>query len=319
MNKTTVNKLKKEHILYPISALLLLLSCFFMYDFYKCLSGFIANGFRYPFMMLPIILTYLIGPVCFLFFFWDTYVRRLSKTVEIIYACFVVGLSVFCFVGIILNFSVYYSNNQLGVYDALPGLIIKFPFDGIVICTVAIISQVVRLISRFAPSLAISEKKEWATDRGRFSLSVVEYVIISVFSVVAFVFVGSSLYAFSAIANAAWDPKFIFLQLWLLVPLFDIALLVIKPEKRGISARSKIVTLSVAIAVNLIFGILFGVFEAVYPDFIIHVGKPMFLIAFSVSMPIEMIGVLGIMALSTVVLAVRLALCILKSREKSAE
>ena len=186
MNKSGISKLKKEHVLYPLSALLLLLSCFFMYDFYKCLSGFIANGFRYPTMMLPLILTYLIPPVMFLFFFYDTFVKRPAKIAEIIYSVLVVGLSVFCLVGIISNFSVYYSNNQLGVYDALPGIIIKFPFDGIVICALAISAQAIRLISCLMPNSKLALKKEWVCNRGRFCLGVVEYLILSVFSIVAF-------------------------------------------------------------------------------------------------------------------------------------
>ena len=41
---------------------------------------------------------------------------------------------------------------------------------------------------------------------------------------------------------------------------------------------------------------------------LIHIGKPVFLIAFSVSLPIEPGVILGIMAVGTLVLAVRMVL-----------
>ena len=60
---------KKVPIVRAVTVILLLFSCFCMYDFYKCLSGFIANGFREPLVMLPMILAYFLPVFCFLFFF----------------------------------------------------------------------------------------------------------------------------------------------------------------------------------------------------------------------------------------------------------
>ena len=60
-----------------MTVLFLLYSCFYMYDFYKCLSGFIANGFREPLVMLPMILAFFLPVLCFLFFVYDFYVNFL--------------------------------------------------------------------------------------------------------------------------------------------------------------------------------------------------------------------------------------------------
>ena len=80
MNKTKTTKI----ILIALTSLLFLLSCFFMYNFYKCLSGFIANGFREPLKMLPLIVSYLLPVICFLFFFYDTYNKNANNTAKII-------------------------------------------------------------------------------------------------------------------------------------------------------------------------------------------------------------------------------------------
>ena len=103
--------------------------------------------------------------------------------------------------------------------------------------------------------------------------------------------VGAAICAIGAFENALYDGKFIFLWLWVLVlPLMNLLLLVFKPEKRVKTKGAKVAFLGAGIAVNLLFGVLLWAFEAVSPDFIVHVGKPLFAIAFSVSLPIEMLG-----------------------------
>jgi hypothetical protein len=49
----------------------------------------------------------------------------------------------------------------------------------------------------------------------------------------------------------------------------------------------------------------------------VHIGKPLFLIAFSVSLPIEMGVILGIMALGTVIMITKLIILLVKKRQDS--
>ena len=65
------------------------------------------------------------------------------------------------------------------------------------------------------------------------------------------------------------------------------------------------------------FGLLFLILELTYPDFIVHIGKPLFLIAFSVSLPIEPGIILGIMALGTLVAAIRMIMVAAKRNERA--
>ena len=74
----------------------------------------------------------------------------------------------------------------------------------------------------------------------------------------------------------------------------------------NIPRRTKMVTLGVGVGLNILFGILFLIFELTYPDFLVHIGKPLFLITFSVSVPIEPVIILAIMALGTAVMVQRL-------------
>ena len=83
-------------------------------------------------------------------------------------------------------------------------------------------------------------------------------------------------------------------------------LLILKPEKSSFSKRGKLVLLGTGVGANLLFAVLFLILELTYPDFIVHIGKPLFLIAFSVSMPIEPAAILAIMALGTALLVIRL-------------
>lgn len=305
MNNT--NKIIKTS-LNCITALLFLLSCFFMYNFYKCLSGFIANGFREPMVMLPLILSYFAPVLAFLVFFYDFYVKGINKWVKLGYSIVIIALSIINYVGIISNFSLYASNNALGVYESLPSIILTFPYDGIIINALLLAVQIFNIYSLINPQNKVAIKKEENKQYGTFSLGVVEYILFSIIAILCFVFIASSLCAlFNAIENVKHDGKFIYLVLWLfLIPLIDLLMLVYKIEKRDYKKSTKIITIAVAIALNVIFGALMIVFESVSPDFMIHVGKPLFMIAFSVSLPIEQLAMILIMTISSIIFAVRL-------------
>ena len=136
----TINK--KSVAVRGITGVLLLLSCFWMYDFYKCLSGFIANGFREPLVMLPMILAYFLPVLCFLFFVYDVYVRPIHPAVKTVYSLFVALYATADLVLICSRWELYVSNHALGVYDALPGVILRFPFDMTVILPCLILWQI---------------------------------------------------------------------------------------------------------------------------------------------------------------------------------
>lgn len=286
----------------------LLLACFFMYDFYKCLSGFIANGFREPSVMLPMVLSYLLPVICFLFYFFDIYVNNTKRTARIIYSVFVIVYAAICLAFVFKNMELYISNNRFGAYDALPSIFLRFPYDIIVIHFVLIAIQIFNILTLILTESQAARFKEGLKMPGTFKLCVWEYIPLCILAIVVFVFSGASIYAtFSAFENALYDFRYIFLLLWVFIaPMMNLGLLVFKPEKRDISARSKVITLGLGIAVNLIFGILLLIFERTYPDFMVHIGKPIFLIAFSVSLPIEMGVILGIMAIGTVAFCVKL-------------
>ena len=124
---------KKRLAVRALTAILLLFSCFYMYDFYKCLSGFIANGFREPLVMLPMILAFFLPVLCFLFFFYDFFIKAIHPIVKTAYSVLVAIYALSDLILIFNNIKLYASNNALGVYDSLPSIIIHFPYDMIVV------------------------------------------------------------------------------------------------------------------------------------------------------------------------------------------
>lgn len=286
---------KRSLVIRIISLIFLLFSCFYMYDFYKSLSGFIANGFREPLNMLPIILAFLLPVISFLFFVYDYFVRAIRPAVKIIYSVFVILYGIADLVLIFRNVDLYASNNALGVYDALPSIILHFPYDMIIVLSALVIWQAVKLIAGKKINPALDSFKESSLKIGK-----IEYVILSIFAIVVFVFTGSGICAtFTSFKNAFYDFRFIYCLIWVAaIPLMNLVIVAMKPKKA--------LPLIVGIAANVIFGALFWIFEATYPDFLIHIGKPLFLIAFSISIPIEPMIIFGMMALGTLVMAVRL-------------
>ena len=300
---------KKPLAVQTVTLVMLLFACFYMYDFYKCLSGFIANGFREPLVMLPMILAFFLPVLCFLFFFYDFFVRAVNPIIKTVYSLFALAYGIVDLVLIFVNIRLYVSNNSLGVYGALPSIIVHFPYDMIAIITLLILVQIFNLTVGDKKGKRVSCLLEDVKLRGTVKVSTPEYVSLCVLAIIVFVFTGASITAiFTAFSNTFYDARYIFLILWvLLIPMGNLLILTLKPERSKLTKRKKLSILASGIGVNLLFGLLFLILELTSPDFLVLIGKPLFLIAFSVSLPIEPAIMFAIMAIGTVVMSIRLA------------
>lgn len=306
----------KKALIYTLGAVLLLFSCFYMYDFYKCLSGFIANGFREASVMLPMVLSFFLPVLCFLFFFYDFYVKSVHRVAKIVFSSVVILWASVNLGFIFSNISLYASNNRFGVYDALPSIIVHFPYDMIIVHSALILLAVFDIFcaakSDTPPALFVKSFKQ----NELFRLKAWEFLLLCVLAILVFVFSGAAVTAtFTALSNAFYDFRYVFLLLWVgLTPLINLAYLVVKPEKLIGSKLGSALTLGAGILTNVIFALLLLIFELTYPDFMVHIGKPLFLIAFSVSLPIEMGVILGIQAFGTLAMAIKLVRVIIKRK-----
>ncbi len=307
----------KKALIYTLGAVLLLFSCFYMYDFYKCLSGFIANGFREASVMLPMVLSFFLPVLCFLFFFYDFYVKSVHRVAKIVFSSVVILWASVNLGFVFSNISLYASNNRFGVYDALPSIIVHFPYDMIIVHSALILLAVFDIFcaakSDTPPAIFIKSFEQ----SNLFKLKIWEYLPLCVLAILVFVFSGAAVTAtFTALSNAFYDFRYVFLLLWVgLIPLINLAYLVAKPEKLIGSKLSAGLTLGAGIFTNVIFALLLLIFELTYPDFMVHIGKPLFLIAFSVSLPIEMGVILGIQAIGTVAMTTKLILTLVNKNK----
>ena len=310
---------KKIRIVRAVTPVLLLLACFYSYDFYKCLSGFIANGFREPLVMLPMILAYFLPVFCFWASFYDFYVRAVHPVAKTILSVLVALYAAAELVLIVQKLPLYQSNNALGVYDALPSFGLHFPYDMLILLSCMILWQIFRLAVGNRQSTRAGAFLQSCKQQGTLTLRVWEYVLLCILSFVVFVFTGAGICAtFTALENALYDARYLFLLLWVaLIPMANLVVLAVKPQAIKTTKCTKLTVLGSLVAVNLVFGVLFLVLELTQPDFLVHVGKPLFLIAFSVSLPIEPGVILGIMALGTVIAAVRMIKVTAKQAEEA--
>ena len=300
---------KNNTHIHSITIILFVLCSLFMFNFYKTLSGFVANGFRSPLFMIPIFSSYLLPALCFLFYFYDFYLKKISKVARISYISVVLIWAITNLALIFNKISIYISNNKLGVYDTLYGIIFKFPYDGIIINIFLIAMQALGIVLIVKSNSNFAVRWEEHKSYGVFKLSTIEYLPLCILAILSFVFTGDAFNSLNAIENALYDPKYIYLILWvLIVPAGNLILLAFKPENRSIKKSAKITILSLGIGINVIFALLLFVFEKTSPNFIVYIGKPLFLIAFSVSMPIEMIILLSIGLISVIIYTIKLVL-----------
>ncbi|MBR2969354.1 MAG: hypothetical protein IKC36_05875 [Clostridia bacterium] len=300
----------KSALFRALTCVFLLFACFYALDFYKSLSGFIASAFREADKMLPMILSFLLPVISFFIFIYDFYAKGLSRdakiTVSVLGAVYAVANIAFIF----SNISLYASNARHGVYDALPSIIIHFPYDMIAVHILVVALCAFNVICALKPSIKPCAFVDSFKQNGMLRLATWEYVLLCVLAITVFVFTGAGITAiFTSLSNAAYDFKFIFLVLWtMLVPMMNLLVLALKPESSSLERSKKIATLIVALGVNILFSGLFLIFELAYPSFIVQIGKPLYTIAFSVSLPIEMAVIFIITAIGFLSQAVKLVL-----------
>ena len=294
-----------------ITIILFFITCLFMNGFYKSLSGFIANNFDDPLMMVAMLISYIIAVICFFTYFYNYYIKKIDKLSSIIYSSLVIAGSSVSLVLIFININIFAYNNSLGAYESIPSIIVMFPYDMILTHIVLIIGQILNLCTVFKQNSKLFEFKERNYSHGYFKLKLIEFIPLTVLGIFAFFTVGDFISGLISIENALYDAKYIFLLLWVLtIPMINLLSFVFKIEQKEISPKNKVIYLSSLIFINVIFGLLLFVFELVDPNFITQVGKPLFPITFSVSIPIEMIVLLAIQLISIIVNIVKIILCI---------
>ena len=301
---------KKSWIVRGITGVVLLCACLYAYDWYKCLAGFIANEFHEPLVMLPMLFAFLLPVICFFVFFYDCYVRAIRPAVKAALSVLIALYALADLVLILRNIGLYASNHALGVYDALPGVVLHFPYDMLVLLTGIFAWQIILLAAGNRKGTRLGACLNELKLRGTLRIRAWEYALLCVVALFALMFTGSAACAaFTSFANAFYDGRYVFLLLWfLLIPLANVTVLVLRPGKMPLSKCKKLTVLCALVAANLLFGLLFWLLELTHPDFLVHVGKPMLPITFLASLPIEPWIVFAIMALGTLVSAVRLLL-----------
>ena len=115
-------------------------ACFFMYDFYKCLSGFIANGFRDSGRMAPLISSYLLPVVAFFLFAWDFYARPFGKIAARVLLLAVGAWSLANLALVLSHIGYYVKNFSLGAYGGLLG--VGFPYDALAVSAAMLVLAV---------------------------------------------------------------------------------------------------------------------------------------------------------------------------------
>lgn len=293
-----------------LNIILFAVMCIFMYNGYKSLSGFIANNFCDGLRMLVMVTAYFTPPLCFLFFIYNYYVKWANNVGRLIYSFTTLALTLFNIIFIFINIGVYTANASIGVYESLLTVFFPFPIDTILVNCALLILQIANIVNIFKPNKKISEFNDVFKMHGYLSFKIYEYILICVLAILTMIFIGDFFISFKAIENVLYDPKYFYLMAWvLLVPMTSFIFFFFKIEKRLSSNKHTIIYLSIIGGLQIVLTSLLFVFEAIYPNFIVRCGKPLFVITYSVSIPIEMIILLTISAITIILVPIKYFLC----------
>ena len=291
--------------------------CLFMQNFYKITLGWVANNFEGGMLLPTISIAYFVPILCFFFYFFNYYVKRINKIVSAIYSIVIIGLSTFVLINIFNNISIYVSNNSLGVYQTLPSILFGFPYDGIIVHILLILIQVVNLISVIKPNHKIALLKEKFYSLDYLKIRIGDYVVLVVVTLLSCLFAGLFVCGLSAFSNVFHDIKYLYLLVWYLLPVINLVCIVFRVENDFQTDKGKIKYLAYFIIINIVFMASYFLFEIIHPNFIVQIGKPLLPITFSISMRIELMLLIGVQSVGILIYLIKLLLIILRKNEKN--
>ena len=287
--------------------LMLLIACTSVNNFYKITVGYVANEFEGGLFHLTIMIAYFLPYLCFAVYFCNYYVKKLNKLANMIYSLIIIAISIFVLIGVFSNIDVYLKNYLLG----------GFPIDAMITSVVLLIAQGYNISLIVKPNHKLAHLKENWYSLNAFKINIFEYLLLTIVSLLVFFFTGDFISGLLMIENVIYDPKFIFILLWLLLgSMGNLLAYVFKFENKIKTKKNKIIYLASNILVNGLLVVLFVLFGKLYPNYIPAIAKPLFPITFSKSIPIEMMMLFGIQALAVLVCLVKILITLLKKEKQ---
>ena len=137
-----------------------------------------------------------------------------------------------------------------------------------------------------------------------------------VIALLSFFFVGDFASGLLMLENVIYDPKYIFVLLWLvLIPMGNLFCYTFKFETRIHNKSNKLLYLGLLLLANIIIFGLEVLFEAIHPNYIVDVAKALFPITFSASIPVEMMMIYAIQAIAVFIIIIKVIYYSLSKKE----
>ena len=291
--------------------------CVASFNALKMGIGLVAQEFDNMIVHFTMFSAYLLPVICFGFFFFNSMVKPMHKVSKIIYVVVISGLAIYNIVGLGLNFATFMNNYNAGYYSNLQILGISFPIDALVINIFILILQAFNIYLLIKPGAKFAYIKDAFCSYGFFKFKKVEAFIVGALGIFTTLFIGDFFNGLNTLENAKYDGKYVFLLLMIfIIPLMNFIYFLTKPNSRNLSEKSKLIINSSVIGANVLFLVLFITFVYIYPDFVSYIGKNLFPVDYTISIPVGPYLILLIITVSLVFEAIYLVKSIIKFNQK---
>ena len=260
--------------------------CICAFNTIKMGVGLIAQMFENMIVHFTMFSSYLLPLICFGFFFFGGFVKPNRKITKIIYTIVVAGLAIYNIVGLAINFDVFMANNQAGFYVNLQTFGISFPIDVLIINIFILLLQCFNIYLLIKPGAKYAYIKDAFCSYGFFKFNIFESIIVAILGVLTSIFIGDFFNGLNTLENASIDGKYVFLLIFILViPLMNFVYFLTKPQSRNLQEKNKAILYGVNIGVNILLVTLFISFVFTYEDFVADIGRNLFPVDYTLSIP----------------------------------
>lgn len=261
----------KNNLIIIILTLLVSFTSFLAFNF---IVQIVIDDYNRTFLLLGIALIYLLPIIYLSFYIKEKYFSSLSKIGFIILTTITDLILIGGIILISLNFDYFLSQVNTGFLNS------TFPIDLLIIMVITIILNIFSYLHIFNKL----DLHKYLTPTNFIKSNIFFILFQCIYLFFVLIFAGDALTYLIAIRNITINPfGYLFLFFYCLTPLILSILYVV------FKATNKKLPLIISIILPLVMALLFILNEVLVPNFVVDVGKPLFLIDFALSEPLMMV------------------------------
>lgn len=278
-------KISKKDLtfIFGIEIILLILLTIPIYNLLKMATVYITSHYQNTIPVIGSVIMYLMPIVFYIFHIKRSKHKEFSKIGAIIYVSITSLLILTGLIMVLMSFNYFWNNNNNGNYVNFGFL--PLPIDMIIYSVIMLLLNVSLIYKIFKNSEKLNYYYELFNAYDVISYKTFNIIFSIILLLISGCYFGMFFASFNSLKNVLINANYIFLIFAVLVPFYNVIYFTYNYFKNK-TYKSNLIYTIITISLNFLFLFIFLILELTSPNFVVQVGKPLFLIDFALSIPV---------------------------------